>query len=204
MNAITRNTKNNKRGKHLLFLFNGNVFVSLKNTKLLCGYSESTGNDVILSKVSHNNVIKQYNFSQKGNLSESLYINYNGFMELHNRLKQQDKKQNAKLAIEMIQETINELRNVENLTKPSQKISEYQMIDEICHALGKYDETTKHRWVRAYDELDKRLSISIRSEHQKFKTCNSSNISLINYIKIYTSLTPVLYDIVKDMYMNKK
>lgn len=204
MNAITRNTKNNKRGKHLLFLFNGNVFVSLKNTKLLCGYSESTGNDVILSKVSHNNVIKQYNFSQKGNLSESLYINYNGFIELHNRLKQQDKKQNAKLAIEMIQETINELRNVENLTKPSQKIPEYQMIDEICHALGKYDETTKHRWVRAYDELDKRLSISIRSEHQKFKTCNSSNISLINYIKIYTSLTPVLYDIVKDMYMNKK
>ena len=204
MNAITRNTNNNKRGKHLLFLFNGNVFVSLKNTKLLCGYSESTGNDVILSKVSRNNVIKQYNFSQKGNLSESLYINYNGFIELHNRLKQKDKKQNAKLAIEMIQETINELRNVEKLMKPSQKISESQMIDEICHALGKYDETTKHRWVRAYDELDKKLSISIRSEHQKFKTCNSSNISLINYIKIYTSLTPVLYDIVKDMYMNKK
>ena len=68
MNAITRNTNNTKRGKHLLFLFNGNVFVSLKNTKLLCGYSDSTGNDVILSKVSHNNIIKQYNFSQKGNL----------------------------------------------------------------------------------------------------------------------------------------
>ena len=204
MNAVTRNTNLCKRGKSLLFLFNGNVFVSLKNTKLLCGYSETTGNDVILSKVSPSNVIKQYNFSQKGNISESLYINYNGFLEIHNRLKQKDKKQNAKLAIEMIQDAIKEIRGHQRINEMKDAENKQEMIDQICYMLGPYNEENKQNWVSAYDELDKKLSISIRQEHQRHKKHHGSTISLINFIKDYTSLTPMLYEIVRSQYLNEK
>ena len=197
MRAITRNNANLKRGKDLLFLFNGKVYISLKNAKLLCGYSESASNETILSKVSKENVVIQYNFSKKGNLSESYYLNYEGFCQLVKNLKQKDKKQNAILSLEMINEAIKEIRfeHSKSYTK-----KEDEMINEICATLGKYDEENKHKWIKAYDELDKVLSISIRKEYQKFKIKHSVHLSMISYIKNHTSLTPVLYDIVKNKF----
>ena len=206
MNAITRNTNNSKRGKHLLFPFNGNMYVSLKNAKILCGYSETTGNDVILNKVSESNIVKLLSFSKKGNISETYYLSYNGFVELENNLTQKDKKQNAKLALEMIQSAIIELRDYQSLNKTKNEPTEddymyrRKLANEIVAMLGKYNEDTKADWIELYDELDRHLNESIRHTHQRYIKNTGSKISLLNFIVNCTNLTEKLYEIAYNLY----
>ena len=206
MNAITRNTNNSKRGKHLLFPFNGNMYVSLKNAKILCGYSETTGNDVILNKVSESNIVKLLSFSKKGNISETYYLNYNGFVELEKNLTQKDKKQNAKLALEMIQSAIIELRDYQSLNKTKNEPTEddymyrRKLANEIVAMLGKYNEDTKADWIELYDELDRHLNESIRHTHQRYIKNTGSKISLLNFIVNCTNLTEKLYEIAYNLY----
>ena len=206
MNAITRNTNNSKRGKHLLFPFNGNMYVSLKNAKILCGYSETTGNDVILNKVSESNIVKLLSFSKKGNISETYYLNYNGFVELEKNLTQKDKKQNAKLALEMMQSAIIEIRDYQSLNKVKNEPTEYdymyrrKLANEIVSMLGKYNEDTKADWIELYDELDRHLNESIRHTHQRYIKNTGSKISLLNFIVNCTNLTEKLYEIAYNLY----
>ena len=206
MHTITRNASNNKKGVHLVEFFDGEPLVTVKNAKALCGYSDTSGNDVILDKVSLHNRVSKVGISKKGVINEKFYITLNGFYELSSKLKQNDKKQNVKLAIELIEESINTVaeyylsNNVIEVPKFEDKnIDEDKMYKQICETLGEYN-VNRLKWIKAYDELDKLLDKSIRKSHEKYKKDNNSKITLIKFIKDETKLLPLLYDIVIGMY----
>lgn len=206
MHTITRNASNNKKGVHLVEFFDGQPLVTVKNAKALCGYSETSGNDVILDKVSSHNRVSKVGISKKGIINEKFYITLNGFYELSSKLKQKDKIQNVKLAIELIEEAINTVaayylsdNDIEVPKIEEKSIDEDKIVEQIKTIVGEYN-SNKQKWVKLYDELDKVLDESIRKSHQKYKDKHNSKISLINFIKKETKLLPLLYDIAVGMY----
>lgn len=200
MHTVTRNNNNNKKGIHLVNFINGEVAISLKNAKILCGYSETSSNKIILEKVEASNIITFGGFTKKGNYIEDKYLTLDGFRDLASSLTQKDKKQNAILAITMINEAIYKIMSENNLPeivpveqKPKQ-MSNNEMFLRIKEMVGNYSEN-KEKWVKLYDELDKYLPESIRKSHQRHKRDTGEQITLLGYIHAHTALMPELYKI---------
>ena len=218
MHTITRNNKNNKKGKHLLFPFNGHIYISVRNAKLLCGYSETTGNEVILNKVSSKNLICNPMFSKKETIIENYFLNHDGFAEVVDNLTQKDKKQNGELALKMINEAYYDLNSyieskygikaqqVENSVEEqpvainTNTMTSQEMVDEIKRLVGDYSEETKPRWKKLYDTIDEVLEESIRKSHQRYKRDNNINLSILDYVRKETQLLPYLYEIAVRLY----
>lgn len=180
MHAITRNTKNNKKGKHLFFPFGGRIYVSVKNAKTLCGYSETTGNDVIMSKVSQENIRFNPMFSKKGTIVENYFLTTEGFVELVENLTQKDKKQNGELAIKMMKDAYSELyERVGQLE--SEKVESYsaqyrvEMTNKIREEMskGSFD---KDKWAKLYskcsaiNKLEENIMKSARRHYGRYCT----------------------------------
>lgn len=192
MHTITRNTKNNKKGKHLLFPFGGHIYVSVKNAKTLCGYSETTSNDVIWSKVSTENIKFNLMFSKKGNIIENYFLTTDGFIELVSKLTQKDKKQNGELAIKMIEEAYAELREyvseptLEEVKADKFYSTEYrtEMAEKIREEMskGSFD---KDKWTKLYskcsavNKLEENIMKSARRHYGEYCTLK---YQMLNYV----------------------
>ena len=198
MHTVTRNNNNNKKGLHLVNFINGEVAISLKNAKILCGYSETSSNKVILEKVKTSNIISFSSFTKKGNYIEDKYLTFDGFRELASNLTQKDKKQNAILAIAMINEAIYKMMSENNLPEivpvKQKQMNDNEMFLRIKEMLGSYSKN-RGKWIKLYDELDKYLPESIRKSHQRHKRDTGEQITLLGYILKYTALMPILYKI---------
>ena len=198
MHTVTRNNNNNKKGLHLVNFINGEVAISLKNAKILCGYSETSSNKVILEKVKTSNIISFSSFTKKGNYIEDKYLTFDGFRELASNLTQKDKKQNAILAIAMINEAIYKMMSENNLPEivpvKQKQMNDNEMFLRIKEMLGSYSKN-RGKWIKLYDELDKYLPESIRKSHQRHKRDTGEQITLLGYICKYTALMPILYKI---------
>lgn len=198
MHTVTRNNNNNKKGLHLVNFINGEVAISLKNAKILCGYSETSSNKVILEKVKTSNIISFSGFTKKGNYIEDKYLTFDGFRELASNLTQKDKKQNAILAIAMINEAIYKMMSENNLPEivpvKQKQMNDNEMFLRIKEMLGSYSKN-RGKWIKLYDELDKYLPESIRKSHQRHKRDTGEQITLLGYILKYTALMPILYKI---------
>lgn len=109
MHAITRNSSTKTRGKELLTFFGGQVFLSFKDARELLGYSSKTGNKVIMSKVSEENIIKKCKFTKSGSKVITYYLNTAGIEQLISSITQKDKIQNGILAIDMINNAVAEI-----------------------------------------------------------------------------------------------
>lgn len=108
MHTVTRTTRKNVANKNLVQIFNNEVYVSVRNAKVLCGYNLDSGHSIILDKVSKDNIVKQINFTKKGKESETYYLTIAGFCELAMNISQKDKRQNAELALKMISDIADE------------------------------------------------------------------------------------------------
>ena len=156
MHTVTRNNNNNKKGLHLVNFINGEVAISLKNAKILCGYSETSSNKVILEKVKTSNIISFSSFTKKGNYIEDKYLTFDGFRELASNLTQKDKKQNAILAIAMINEAIYKMMSENNLPEivpvKQKQMNDNEMFLRIKEMLGSYS-----NWINIYLKVSERV-----------------------------------------------
>lgn len=207
MHAITRNTKNNKKGKHLFFPFGGHIYVSVKNAKTLCGYSETTGNDVIMSKVSKENIRFNPMFSKKGTIVENYFLTTEGFIELVENLTQKDKKQNGELAIKMMKDARLEL--CEYVGKPEpEKVESYsaqyriEMTNKIREEMskGSFD---KDKWAKLYskcsaiNKLEENIMKSARRHYGKYCTLKYQILDYVSTEK--PELLESLYEIAQTL-----
>ena len=207
MHAITRNTKNNKKGKHLFFPFGGHIYVSVKNAKTLCGYSETTGNDVIMSKVSKENIRFNPMFSKKGTIVENYFLTTEGFIELVENLTQKDKKQNGELAIKMMKDARLEL--CEYVGKPEpEKVESYsaqyriEMTNKIREEMskGSFD---KDKWAKLYskcsaiNKLEENIMKSARRHYGKYCTLKYQMLDYVSTEK--PELLESLYEIAQTL-----
>lgn len=207
MHAITRNTKNNKKGKHLFFPFGGRIYVSVKNAKILCGYSETTSNDVIMSKVSKENIKTNLMFSKKGTIVENYFLTTGGFVELVEKLTQKDKKQNGKLAIKMMEDAYSELR--EYVGQPEhEKVKFYsvnyriQMTNKIREEMsrGSFD---KDKWTKLYskcsavNKLEENIMKSAKRHYGEYCTLKYQVLDYVSSEK--PELLESLYEIAKTL-----
>ena len=217
MYTVTRNTKNNSTNKNLVIVFDEQVYIPLRSAKILCGYSDSTANSVILKKVNKRNIKKMITFTKKETEIEKLFLTVEGFTELVNNIKQKDKKQNGEIAIAMIheiqyekfsnfksiQETPEEHLNEFNVEIPEKDyMSDEDLIDNIINLVGVYNEDTKPRWKALYDKLDESLDESIRRSWQRYKRETGRNITILSYIRNETKLLPMLNNIAINMFNN--
>lgn len=226
MIAIVRNSKQNEKGKHLMFKMMGEVFVSFKNAKSLCGYSPSASNKVIYEKVSSKNIHDIINFTKTGKEIRTPHLNFDGIVELAENINQKDKVQNANLMKEIAKEILKEdgcpnykitsgkidTSKIETrcivdefTTYEMKNLSTDGMISEIKRITGEYvwsDEESKNKWKKLYDKLDESLDESIRKSKQRYERDNGTAISILNYVANHTNLLPLLLQIAKDMYEN--
>ena len=207
MHAITRNTKSNKKGKHLFFPFGGRIYVSVKNAKTLCGYSETTGNDVIMSKVSKENIRFNPMFSKKGTIVENYFLTTEGFIELVENLTQKDKKQNGELAIKMMKDAYSEL--CEYVGKPEpEKVESYsaqyriEMTNKIREEMskGSFD---KDKWTKLYskcsavNKLEENIMKSAKRHYGEYCTLK---YQVLNYVSTEKpELLESLYEIAQTL-----
>ena len=206
MHAITRNTKNNKKGKHLFFPFGGHIYVSVKNAKILCGYSETTSNDVIMSKVSKENIKLNPMFSKKGTIVENYFLTTDGFVELVEKLTQKDKKQNGELAIKMMKDAYSELR--EYVLPEPEKVKFYsvnyriQMTNKIREEMskGSFD---KDKWTKLYskcsavNKLEENIMKSAKRYYGEYCTLKYQVLDYVSSAK--PELLESLYEIAKTL-----
>ena len=207
MHAITRNTKNNKKGKHLFFPFGGHIYVSVKNAKTLCGYSETTGNDVIMSKVSKENIRFNPMFSKKGTIVENFFLTTEGFIELVENLTQKDKKQNGELAIKMMKDARLELCEYAGKPEP-EKVESYsaqyriEMTNKIREEMskGSFD---KDKWAKLYskcsaiNKLEENIMKSARRHYGKYCTLKYQMLDYVSTEK--PELLESLYEIAQTL-----
>lgn len=204
MHTITRNNTQNKKGKHLLTFLNGALVLSIKNTKLLCGYSENSGNDVILDKISKKNTISELTFTKKGLPVENFYVTLGGFKELSENLTQKDKIQNARLALRMMIEASDEVKNYYKQSEETKNtLTKEQIVEEIrsivdAHGFNKAD------WIKLYDEfsIQAKLNYSIVTAAQrnlgKYPTLK---YEVLNFIaSTHPDSLTLLHDIALKMY----
>lgn len=206
MHAITRNTKNNKKGKHLFFPFGGHIYVSVKNAKILCGYSDTTSNDVIMSKVSKENIKLNPMFSKKGTIVENYFLTTDGFVELVEKLTQKDKKQNGELAIKMMKDAYSELR--EYVLPEPEKVKFYsvnyriQMTNKIREEMskGSFD---KDKWTKLYskcsavNKLEENIMKSAKRYYGEYCTLKYQVLDYVSSAK--PELLESLYEIAKTL-----
>lgn len=206
MHAITRNTKNNKKGKHLFFPFGGHIYVSVKNAKILCGYSDTTSNDVIMSKVSKENIKLNPMFSKKGTIVENYFLTTDGFVELVEKLTQKDKKQNGELAIKMMKDAYSELR--ECVLPEPEKVKFYsvnyriQMTNKIREEMskGSFD---KDKWTKLYskcsavNKLEENIMKSAKRYYGEYCTLKYQVLDYVSSAK--PELLESLYEIAKTL-----
>lgn len=207
MHAITRNTKNNKKGKHLFFPFGGHIYVSVKNAKILCGYSDTTSNDVIMSKVSKENIKFNPMFSKKGTIVENHFLTTDGFVELVEKLTQKDKKQNGELAIKMMKDAYSELREYVGQPEP-EKVKFYsvnyriQMTNKIREEMskGSFD---KDKWTKLYskcsavNKLEENIMKSAKRHYGEYCTLKYQVLDYVSSAK--PELLESLYEIAKTL-----
>lgn len=207
MHAITRNTKNNKKGKHLFFPFGGRIYVSVKNAKTLCGYSKTTGNDVIMSKVSQENIKFNPMFSKKGTIVENYFLTTEGFVELVENLTQKDKRQNGELAIKMMKDAYSELYDYVGQLE-SEKVESYsaqyrvEMTNKIREEMskGSFD---KDKWTKLYskcsavNKLEENIMKSARRHYGEYCTLKYQMLDYVSTEK--PELLESLYEIAQTL-----
>ena len=206
MHTITRNTKNNKKGKHLFFPFGGHIYVSVKNAKILCGYSDTTSNDVIMSKVSKENIKFNPMFSKKGTIVENCFLTTDGFVELVENLTQKDKKQNGELAIKMMKDAYSELR--EYVLPEPEKVKSYsaqyrvEMTNKIREEMskGSFD---KDKWTKLYskcsavNKLEENIMRSAKRYYGEYCTVKYQMLDYVSTEK--PELLESLYEIAQTL-----
>ena len=104
MYAIERND-GEKKGIHLISKLGNEIVAPIDNVKKLFGYSKKTQDKIMLDKVSKSNIIFHTGNTLDGKHRViEKYVTLSGLKEIASKMTQHSKKQNAEIAIKMIEE----------------------------------------------------------------------------------------------------
>lgn len=177
-------------------MFNNNAYIKAKYIKEEMKYSNATSiSDAILLKIKKTNIMKNYNFSHKGTLTETIYLSEANIKDLYQHTKSNDKKE----ILKKILKTINDLkidtqyrRNDSNKTGVS--------IKSIVDTVDK-DGFNQDKWDTLFDIFSKENDIkNVKTQYLTSKRDQHICHSTLKFVQQkYPDLMINLRDIAQDL-----
>lgn len=193
MYAIERNDGENK-GIHLISKIGNQIVVPIDNVKKLFGYSKKTQDKLILDKVSKDNIIYHTGNTLEGkHCIIEKYVTLDGLKEIASKITQHSKKQNAEIAIKMIEKHYGKS---ESNNEKSYKVTPIEII-------GIMDKNgfSKNKWEALYEIFSKRNNIF--NVHHEAYAITGKNLLKYTTLKFvfakYPNLIQSLYEVAKEI-----